>query len=272
MTAGRQPGDELVPVSVVAHRGLDPAVLVALVIIVVLVGIFGRLVPTPSAVTEPAPSPGGSGGAALVSPAPAVRLVSPVADVAWFGSTELLVRGVAEPGIRRLDVMVSVGGQPIGQAQVDVDVALGRQFSELVSITPPANRTTARLEVREAGRSEVLVAVAFPVEAGALLLPRDPSRLHGRAGGVLIVDVLVYGRLRELRGLITGADGNLIATGTTVLSGQRSLRGGSPRTVSIELKIPTEGVPSRAQLHLLGIDSAGAEVEHIDSTVSLSSD
>jgi hypothetical protein len=86
----------------------------------------------------------------------------------------------------------------------------------------------------------------------------------------MIVDVVVYGGLRELRGLLTGVNGDLIATGSTMLSGPGSLRGGSPRTVAIELAIPVRPLPGRARLHLLGIDPAGMEVEHIDANVALS--
>ena len=228
-------------------------------------GAFGRLVPS----RGPAGDPGTSPGASSPSPEPAVQLVSPIAGVVQLRSTEVLVRGVADPGIRRLDVTVKVGGQPIGQGILDVNA--GRRFDGLIPITPPAHRTSAILEIREVGRTERLTEVSFYVDAGALLLPIDPSALHGRAGRVLIVDVLVYGRLRELRGLLTGVDGHLIATGSTMLSGPGSVRGG-PRTVAIKLEIPNEPLPSRARLHLLGIDAAGIEVEHIDANVILSAD
>jgi hypothetical protein len=196
-------------------------------------------------------------------------LVAPGAGVLVLRSTEVLVRGVAAPGIRRIEATVSTGGRPIGQAEIGVSA--GRQIDGLVPIIPPAHRTAAILEVREAGEPDVLAQVSFAVEAGALLLPRDSSALRGRAGGVLIVDVLVYGRLSELRALLTGVDGHLIATGSTMLSGPGSVRG-EPRTVAIELEIPTEALPSRARLHLLGIDPAGVEVEHIDANVVLSGD
>lgn len=270
MTDDRPPQDEVVPVSLGVRRGLDPAILVALVVVVVLVGIFGRLVPKPVPVSEPAASPVPSGPAGSSGPLPAIRLVSPVTDVVLLRSTEVLVRGVAEPGIRRVDVTVSVAGRQIGQAELPV--AVGRQINGLVAITPPAVRTAAILEVREAGHSEVLAQVSFPVEAGALLLPRDPSALRGRAGEVLIVDVLVYGRLREVRCLLTGVDGHLIATGSTGASGLGIVRQGQPRTVAVELQIPTEPLPGRARLHILGFDSSGREVEHIDANVLLSMD
>jgi hypothetical protein len=268
VTTPRNPQEELVPVSLGVRRGLDPAIFVALVIVVVLVGVFGRLVPKPAAVGEPGRSPAPSGPAGSHGPVPAVRLVSPGAGVVLLRSTEVLVRGVADSGIRRIDVMVSAGGQPIGQAELDVTIA--RQINGLVELRPPSHRTAATLEIRAAGESDVLAQVTFLVEAGALLLPRDPSGLHGRAGGVLIVDVFVYGRLREVRGLLTGGDGHLIATGSTMLSGPGSVRGGPPRTIALELAIPTERLPSRARLHILGFDLSGTEVEHIDANVILS--
>ena len=252
-----------VPVAIGPPRGPQAAILVGLLVVVAAAGAFGRLVPSPG----PARDPGTLPGASSPSPEPAVQLVSPIAGVVQLRSTEVLVRGVAQSGIRRLDVTVSVGGQPIGQAILDVDVA--RRFSGTVQIIPPAHRTPAILAIREVGHTERLAEVAFHVDAGALLLPKDPSALHGRAGRVLIVDVLVYGRLRELRGLLTGVDGHLIATGSTMLSGPGSVRG-EPRTVAIKLEIPNEPLPGRARLHLLGIDAAGIEVEHVDANVILS--
>lgn len=251
-----------VPVAIGPPRGPQAAILVGLLVVVAAAGAFGRLVPSPG----PARDPGASPGASSPSPEPAVRLVSPIAGVVHLRSTEVLVRGVAEPGIRRIDVFVNVGGQPIGQASLDV---LGRRFSGPVQITPPAHRAVAILEIWEVGRIERLAQVSCYVDAGALLLPKDPSALHGRAGEVLVVDVLVYGRLRELRGLLTGVDGHLIASGSTMLSGPGSVRG-EPRTVAIKLEIPNEPLPGRARLHLLGIDAAGIEVEHIDANVVLS--
>jgi hypothetical protein len=258
------PNGDPVPVAIAAPRGRESAILIALLGLVVAAGAFGRLVPSPA----PAPQPGTSPAAS--SPEPGVRLVSPIADVLHLRSTEVLVRGVAVPGIRGIDVTISVGGQPIGGANLPVGV--GRRFDGLVRITPPAHRTIAILEIRAVGGTERLAKVSFPVEAGALLLPKDPSDLHGRAGGVLIVDVLVYARLGEVRGLLTGVDGHLFATGSATLSGPGFVRGGQPRTVAIELDIPNVPLPARARLHLLGIDAAGVEVEHIDANVSLAND
>lgn len=255
-----------VPVAIAARRGRESAILIALLGLVVAAGAFGRLVPSPAPATDPGASPA-SGSPA---PEPAVKLVSPIADVLHIRSTEVLVRGVALPGIRGIDATVIVGGQTIGGA--NLAVGAGRRFDGVVPITPPANRTIAVLELREVGAAELLADVSFPVDAGALLLPKDPSGLRARAGGVLIVDVLVYGRLREVQGLLTGVDGNLIAIGSTPLSGPGSVRGGPPRTVAIELEIPTGALPSRARLHILGFDVAGVEVEHIDANVSLSQD
>jgi hypothetical protein len=258
------PNGDPVPVAIASPRGRESAILIALLGLVVAAGAFGRLVPSPAPAIHPGASP------AAASPEPRVRLVSPIAGVVHLRSTEVLVRGLAPPGIRGLDATIYVGGEAIGGANLAVD--LGRRFDGLVRITPPAYRTAATLEIREVGRPERLADVSFPIDAGALLLPRDPSGLRGRAGGVLIVDVLVYGRLRELRGLLTGVDGDLIATGSTMLSTRGYVRGGLPRTVAVELEIPLEAVPSRARLHLIGIDPAGIEVEHIDANVTLSGD
>lgn len=258
-----QSGDP-VPHAIERPRGHASTILVALLVAVVAAGAFGRLVPGPRPVIEAGTSPSAPGQTSE----PAVRLVSPITGVLWLRSTGILVRGIAPPGIRRIEASVRIGGRPNGEAVLDVDRA--RQFDGLVPITPPADRTTAVLEVRESGRSAILAAVSFPVEAGALLLPRDASGLHGLAGGVLIVDVVVYARLRELRGLLTGVNGDLIATGSTMLSGPGFTPDGSPRTVAIELAIPLRPLPDRARLHLLGIDFAGMEVEHIDANVALS--
>lgn len=264
MSSDPSPNRDPVPVAIAARRGRESAFLIALLGLVVAAGAFGRLVPSPG----PAIDPGASPAAGSPTPEPAVRLVSPIDGVVHLRSTEVLVRGIAEPGIRRIDVTINIGGQPIGRAILDVNV--GRRFDGLIPITPPAHREIAILEIREVGRTERLAEVSFPVDAGALLLPKDPSGLRARAGGALIVDVLVYGHLRELRGLLTGVDGDLIATGSTRLSGPRSVREGPPRTVAIELEIPTQALPSRARLHLLGIDLAGNEVEHVDANVPLS--
>lgn len=264
MSSDPSPNGDPVPVAIAAPRGRGSAILVALLGLVVTAGAFGRLVPSPGPATDPGTSP------AAPSPEPRVRLVSPIAGVLHLRSTEVLVRGVAVPGIRGIDITVSVGGQPIGGANLPVGV--GRRFDGLVRITPPAHRTVAILEIREVGGTERLAEVTFPIDAGALLLPKDPSDLHGRAGGVLVVDVLVYGRLREVRGLLTGVDGHLFATGSALLAGSGSVRGAAPRTVAIELEIPHVPLPARARLHLLGIDPDGIEVEHIDANVSLSND
>lgn len=258
------PSGDPVPVAIAPPRGHESAILIVLLVVVVSAGAFGRLVPGPA----PATSPGASPAAPGPSQEPGVLLVSPIAGVLHLRSTEVLVRGVAAPGIRAIDVTVYVAGQPIGGA--NLAVGAGRRFDGLVRITPPAQRTIAVLEIRGVGGAERLAEVSFPVDAGAQLLPKHPAGLHGRAGRVLIVDVLVYGRLRELRGLLTGVDGDLIATGSTMVSGVRSARAGPPRTVAIQLEIPTGALPSRARLHLLGIDPAGIEVEHIDANVLLS--
>jgi hypothetical protein len=234
---------------------------VAGLIVVVGLGVLGRLVPPPAprepAAVEVAPSP-----------EPGVRLVSPYADVLYLRTTEVAVRGTAPGGIEHLDVAVVVGGQSIGEARFDVD-AIGR-FNGLVSIVPPVARSVGVFEVRDPGSLDRLLAeVSFFVQAGALVLPRDPSMLRGKAGSTLVVDVLVYGPLREIRGLLTSVDGRLIANGSTLVRPPRR-GGGWPRTIGLSIEIPFDRLPDRARLHVLAIDQAGTEVEHIDANVALS--
>ena len=95
--------------------------------------------------------------------------------------------------------------------------------------------------------------------------------LRGQAGETLVVDVLVYGQLSEIRGLLTSVDGQLIATGSQLVAPPR---GGSawPRTMGLTIEIPLERLPARARLHVLAIDRDGTEVEHIDANVALSND
>jgi hypothetical protein len=240
MKGGRRRQEEPVPVSLGVRPGVDLAILASLVIVVVLLGIFGRLVPLPSSVSDPGRSPVSSSPVQAGSSVPVIQLVAPGAGVLMLRSTEVLVRGEANAGIRRIEATVSIGGRPSGEAVLEVGV--GRRFSGVIAVTPPAHRTPATLQVREAGQVDVLTEVEFSIEAGALLLPKDPSAFHGRAGRVL---------------------------GSTKLSVSGAVRV-DPRTVAIELEIPSPPLPDRARLHLLGIDGAGKEVEHVDANVVLS--
>lgn len=253
-------GDDPVLTSIGPRRGLGSGAIVAGLVVVVALGFLGRLVPQREPL-EPA--------AVVITPSPesGVRLASPFANVLYLRTTEVAVRGTAPRGIEQLDVAVVIRGQSIGEARIDVD-ARGR-FSGLVSIIPPAARRVAVLEVRDAGPLGALLAeVSFPVQAGALVLPSEPFRLRGKAGSTMVVDVLVYGPLREIRGLLTSVDGRLIATGSTLVGPPRGESW--PRTIALAIEIPSDRVPDRARLHILAFDQAETEVEHIDANVALS--
>jgi hypothetical protein len=242
-------------------RGLDPWAIVAGLIVVVGLGVLGRLVPGP-APAEPAAVE------VVASMEPGVLLVSPFADVLHLRTTEVSVRGAVPESIALVDVAVLVDGQSIGEARIDVDTS--GQFSELVSIVPPAARSAAVLEVRDAGSlGRLLAQVSFAVQAGALVLPVEPSKLRGEAGSTLVVDVLVYEPRLEIRGMLTSVDGKLIATGSTLVGPPRG--GGSwPRTIGLSIEIPFDRLPARARLHVLAFDRSETEVEHIDANVALS--
>ena len=245
-----------------APRGVGPWAIVVGLVAVVSLGLLGRLVPAPAAELPAAPT-------VMASPEPGAQLGSPFADALYLQTTEIAVRGTAPGGIQQVDIRVVVGGLPIGEARIDVD-ATGR-FDGLVSIIPPIARSVGVLEVRDPGSSgRLLTEVSFAVEAGALILPREPSTLRGEAGSIMVVDVLVYGPLREIRGLLTSVDGTLIATGSTLVGLPRGA-GAGPRTIGMSIEIPRTRLPDRVRLHILAFDQAGAEVEHIDANVALSS-
>ena len=252
------------PVTIPIGPGLGVgswAIAVGLIAVVAL-GALGRVIPPP-ATSEPAAAP-----TVVPTLAPDVQLVSPFGNVLYLRTTEVDVRGTAPLGIGQVDVAVMIGGESIGEARLDVD-ATGR-FSGLLSIIPPKTRSVALLEVRDpASQDRLLREVSFAVQAGALILPRDPSMLRGQAGATLVVDVLVYGPVGEIRGLLTSVDGRLIATGSTSVE---SPRGGAgwPRTIGLTIEIPLERLPARARLHVLAIDREGTEAEHIDANVALS--
>jgi hypothetical protein len=237
------------------------AIAVGLIVVVVLGGL-GRLVPSPAA-REPAAT------ATVVPTLTAdVQLVSPFRDVLYRRTTEVAVRGSAPPGTEEVHVAVINGVESIGETRLVVD-ATGR-FKGLVSIIPPRTKSDTFLEVRDpASPDRLLAEVSFTVQAGALVLPRGPSSLRGKAGETLVVDVLVYGPLSEIRGLLTTVDGQLIATGSMLVASPRG-GGGWPRTIGLALDIPLERLPSWARLHVLAIDREGTEVEHIDSNLALS--
>jgi len=252
------------PVAIPLGRRLGAgswAIAVGLVVVVAL-GALGRLMPPPAAPEAAATA------TALPTGAPGVQLVSPFGDVLYLRTTEVDVRGTAPLGNGQVDVAVMIGAESIGEARLDLD-AMGR-FNGLVPIIPPKTRSVAVLEVRDpASLDRLLGEVSFAVQAGALILPRDPSMLRGQAGATLVVDVLVYAPLGEIRGLLTSVDGRLIASGLTLVE---SPRGGAgwPRTIGLMIEIPLERLPDRARLHVLAIDREGTEVEHIDANVALS--
>ena len=254
-------GVDPVLTSIGPGRGLGSAAIVAGLIVVVGLGVLGRLVP--------APAPSGP-AAELVAPSlePAAGLVSPFSQVLYRGTTEIEARGTALVGTREVTVAVLVSGEPIGEARIDVDAA--RRFNGLVPIVPPITRSIAVLNVRDSASPGALLAeVSFELEAGSLVLVRDPSMLRGTANSTLVVDVLVYGSFYELRGLITSVDGRLIAAGSALV-GSRPAGASWPRTMGLELEIPLERLPARARLHVLALDRSGTELEHIDFNVALS--
>lgn len=239
--------------------GLGP--IVAGLVVVVALGVLGRLVPSYE-------SRGPAVEVVAPSPEPTIGLVSPFSQVLYRRTTEVQARGTAPVGTTEVTVAVLIGGEPIGEARIDVDAA--RRFDGLVPIVPPRTRSVAVLSVRDSASQDALLAeVSFEVEAGALILVRDPSMLRGTANSTLVVDVLVYGSFYELRGLLTTVDGRLIAAGSALV-GPRPAGASWPRTMALEIEIPLEQLPARARLHVLGLDGSGTELEHIDFNVALS--
>lgn len=229
--------------------------------VVIALGVFGRLLPSPAARTA---DPQAIESTAAVGPA-RVRLAAPFRNVVHLRTTEIAVRGVAEPGIDGVDVAVVVGGQVIGEAQLETQ---GGRFDGLVNVTPPAERTAAVLAVHlpdEVGPP--LVEIEFWVEAGSVVLPIGPSGLVATAGEAFLVDVLLYGNAASIRGMLTN-DGTMIAQQTVRVG--RPLDGApNPRTIGLGLNIPDARLPARARLHLMALDSSGSEIEHIDCNVLL---
>ena len=263
----QSPDDGPVPVRIAPRRGPGSVLAIAVLGAVFFVGLFGRLIPdrAPPGLDLSAEEAGGS---SRPSSPQGFSLVSPGSGVLWLGTTEIGIRGTAPSGMDRIDASLAFEGTAAGQVVLPVE-ARGR-FSGILPVVPPALRTVGTLTVVEAGGDGApLAEVPVLVEAGSVILISEPSRLRGQVAGVLIVDILVYGRLRELRGLLTGLDGNLIASTSSSLRAFNPDDAALPRTVALELAIPAEGVPPRARLHVLAIDVAGEEVAHIDANVAL---
>jgi hypothetical protein len=257
-----------------SRRGPGLTIALGFLAVVAVAGILGRLVPAP----QPAQLalPDGSATNADPSSAPRLRVASPIAGVTWLRTTEVRVHGVADAGLGQLDVLLAPAApgpavSEYGRTSMEVDA--GGAFDAVVSFVPPFERTMAVLEISPRDAPDVVLAeLTFPVEAGSLLLVRDPARLRGRPGGVLVVDVLAYEGVPRVRALLTGRDGILIASVERVLSRAGAAtkpEGDQPRTIALEIPIPATGVPDRGRLHLLGFDREGMEIEHIDATVSL---
>ena len=230
--------------------------------VVIALGLFGRLVPSPAArpIASPAFDP------ARPTTVERVRLATPNRDVVFFRTTEIAVRGTAERGIDAVEVAVAVDGRIIGEATLDVR---GGGFAGVVSVIPPAVRTAGILEVRAAdGAGAPLAEVRFAVEAGAVVLPVGPSGLQATAGEPFLVDVLVYGEASEIRALLTN-EGTLIAQGSVALRPRRE-GAPTPRTIGLRMEIADERLPGRGRLHLIALDADGHEIDHIDSNVQLS--
>lgn len=271
MTTGRSYHDDAVRSSAGSGGGPRVGVVAGVLIVIVAFGLLGRLLPDPGgpARAEASEGPGGVTTLTPTSVVPGFRLVSPLAGTVWLRATEIDVWGVAPPDLGVMDAVVRVEAAVIGQGEIDVGP--GGRFSATIPIVPPGERAAATLELREAGGSRrTLTEVPFSVDAGALVLVRDPSTLHGQAGQVLVVDILVYGRLREVRGLLTSQGGALIVRASKRLSDTGPVTVGPPRSVVLELLLPSDAPTGRSRLHVIGVDRTDSELEHIDVNVRVS--
>jgi len=271
VTSSQPPGDPLVPTAIGSGRGPGIAIAAVALVAIVTFGVLGRL---GLGAAPPSPSPKPDASTAVASEAAVTvagfHLVSPIAGTVWLRTTEIDVRGTAPSGVRTIEAVVRIAGARLGQATAEVDAA-GR-FDAVVPVIPPGRRTAATLEVREVGgTTRTLAEVAFAIEAGSLILIRDASALSATAGGQMVVDVLVYGRLREVRGLLTSRGGALLAETSRRLPGAGPAAGGPPKAIALELHLPADVPTGRAGLHVVAIDVDGTEVEHVDANVRLSS-
>ena len=269
MTTGRSYHDGAVRSPAASGGGPRVAIVVGVLIAVVAFGVLGRLLPDSGPQSRAVESDGAGLAPTPTAAFPGFQVVSPIAGTVWLRATEIDTWGIAPPGLGAIDAVVRLELEVIGQREIPVGPA-GR-FAAAIPIIPPGERAAATLELREAGGSRrTLAEVPFSVDAGALVLVRDPSTLHGQAGRVLVVDILLYGRLREVRGLLTSQGGALIARTSKRLSDTGPAAAGPPRAVALELQLPADAPTGRARLHVIGIDHAGAELEHVDVNVRVS--
>jgi hypothetical protein len=264
VSLGHDPENRPVPVPIGPRNDRALARVAAAFVVVIAIGLLGRLVPAPasrSAATAVLPSASATADAR-------VWLATPYSSVVFFRTTEIALRGMAQPGIDALEVVVVLDGRrQIGEATVEVE---GGRFAGVVSIIPPALRTAGTLEVRTIDAvGPALAEVRFSVEAGGLVLPVQPSGLSATAGQPFLVDVVVYDDATEIRALLTN-DGTLISQASVLLRPQPA-DGPAPRIIGLRLDVPEGRLPRSGRLHLIALDDRGREIEHIDSTVLLSS-
>lgn len=237
-------------------------------VVVVALGVVGRILPGSDPGGREARSSGlldPDGGA---RPATGPRLLVPVADVLWLGTTEIAVRGVVGVDTSAVEAVVLADGALLGRSTLAVDAS--GQFEGVVAITPPAKRTAARLEVRKPGlEGPPMTEVGFLVEAGSAVLIVSASNLRARVGETTIVDVLVYESLHEIRTVVTGPGGTLIADATVPapLRGPRAPE--QPATLMLQVAVPADIRPTIARLHVLGLDRTGHEVAHVDANLPI---
>lgn len=240
---------------------------VALVAVVAF-GVLGRIFPGTDPGGREAASSGDFDTDGAARPATGPRLLVPVADVLWLGTTEIVARGVVDAGMSTVEAVVVADGAPLGRATLDVD-ASGR-FEGIVAITPPAKRTAVWLELREPGLDgRPMARVGFLVEAGSALLIAGTSSLRARVGQTTIIDVLVYEQLQGIRTVVTGPGGTLIADATVPAPPRGARAAEVPTTQMLRVAIPSGVRPTFARLHVLGLDRPGHEVAHVDANLPI---
>jgi len=262
---------EPVPSPTGLKRGAGVVIATVGLVVIVAFGLLGRFLPDRR---PPAPDVIPPGSAAPATPGPAAidgfRLVSPSAGTVWLRATEVFVRGVAPPDVRAIEAAILADGSILGRLAIEVEP--GGRFDGAISIIPSQLRTSATLDLREVGGARrTLASVPFSIEAGAMVLIREASNMQATTDSTFVVDVLAYGRLREVRALLTSQGGTLIARTSGRLPGGFRGAGAPPRMLALELELPVDAPAGRARLHVLGIDRDGSEVEHIDATVKVSS-